>query len=156
MVRDGETVQTTKLYYHKIDKIYYIGEYVAVSYRNILYLLKKSEISENSKIYTLLPRDTSLSPEAFAARRYTSISIYLILLSIASILGGLWITAIISDGKAFIDYTWIFYLFTPIPLSLIGYGIYLIKKKHAGILSIIIGVIVCLMLVLYGSFCFLI
>jgi len=104
----------------------------------------------------LSPRDTSLSPAAFKAGRRNLLSIYLILFSIASIFIALATIGSVADATGeFLRYTWIFYLFTPIPLSLVGYGIYLKKKKYSGALNIIIGVIVCLVLVLYGSFCFL-
>lgn len=155
IVRDGDVCQTTKIYFSKIDKMYYIGEYLAVCYRGVLYLMKTASIPETSRLYTIFPKDTSLSPAAFEASKRTVVSIYLILLSIASVFGGLWTIGLVSDALgSFVDYTWIFYLFIPVPISLICYGIYLKKKKYSGILNVVIGIIICLILALYGSFCF--
>ena len=100
--------------------------------------------------------ETIYSPQSIEASRRTSISLALIVASFGSILAALAIMdRVVVNIDRFIESTWIFFLFIPIPLALMIYGIVLQAQKKKGVMNIVLGALVLAVLCLYGSFCFL-
>ena len=152
---NGEWLQSTKIPYTEIEKMHDMGEFWAIQFRNQLYSIKASCIDENSRLRRLKKPETIYSPQSIEASRRTSISLALIVASFGSILAALAIMdRVVVNIDRFIESTWIFFLFIPIPLALMIYGIVLQAQKKKGVMNIVLGALVLAVLCLYGSFCF--
>ena len=150
---DSDTLETVKIYYHEIEKIYDMDEFLVISFKNRLYPLKKEETPSESRIFILKRPDMTYSAEGTRAAKRTSASIALISASILSIPAALaTIDRVVPDVSRFVDYSWIFLLFIPIPIALSVYGVVLQAQKRSGIMNILIGLVVLVILCLYGSF----
>ena len=150
--RGGEVTHTVKIYYSDIEKIYNFGKHMAILHKNILYPIITAELNTDSKIFNFKRMDHSLSPQAFSTRKRTTVSAYLTALSLAAIPVALGLVIGVADMTGyFIENTWLFYLFAPIPTALIVYGGYLKSKKMSGTLGIVTGALALSAMLGYGS-----
>ena len=83
------------------------------------------------------------------------ISNFLLVLSIASILGALIrVNALSRVNQGFTENMWLFFLFLPIPISSIIFSFYLKKNRYKYRKNLIVGIIMTILLCIYGSFSF--
>ncbi|MBQ3528058.1 MAG: helix-turn-helix domain-containing protein [Clostridia bacterium] len=124
------------------------------------YLLKKSEISENSALYGFLATGSSrnLRREIETEPLYQKvISVILFIASLVMPYVYLFAISVITDnntGTHMIKYMWTGYLFALIPLASIIFGIIQRKNKIHNVKNIVAGAIVFVILCLFGSFTF--
>lgn len=82
-------------------------------------------------------------------------SIILFVASLLSILGGLALVGAVSSvNNLFVENMWLFFLLTPIPIASIVYGFVLKSKGCKYKRNIIVGIIMTVLLCIYGSFTF--
>ena len=154
--RNGEIVRTAKIYYTEIEKRHTFGNYVILQFAGQSYIIKKDILKENS---LLVSCDTARSqrietknPGSFLK----AVSLVLFVASIATIFGAIVATTLISwNINVFVEENmWIFFLFTPIPVTSILFGLYMKKKGYRFRKNIIAGIIMTALLCIYGSFSF--
>ena len=153
--QNGESIHTVKVPFAEIPTIYDLGEKLAIEVDGRLYPLEKSHVAKDSKLYGIKRLDSSMLPSAFSEKLRKTVSLYLTVLSFASIFLALaTIVMMSSKSGSFSSHTWIFFAFTPFPLALAVYGIILKAKKQGGIFGIVLGFFLLAVLCFYGSFAF--
>ncbi len=151
----GELKRRQKIYFSEIEKAVTIGQFLVLTVGGQGYYIKKSELHENSAFYQI-----KKDPEKQEARQAKAglrvISIVLFVCSIASIWSALFGVAVANAvNRGFMEENmWVFFLFTPIPIASIIYGLYLKKNGFKYKKNIIVGIIMTALLCIYGSFSF--
>jgi hypothetical protein len=101
-----------------------------------------------------VPKKTSLT-KAFGIKRAISILLFVAsLLTIWFALICVGIMSVIKLGSTLNENMWMFFLFVPIPIASIVFGYYLKKKGYKYKKNVIVGFIMAVLLLIYGSFSF--
>lgn len=155
IIRNNETVRTSKYYFSEIEQIYNADEYLAVVVRGGYYLLRKSELKENSAFYVHMKRYPAKTVEPKPFNIWRMISIVMFVASLLSIFGAMAaVTEMSQRNKMQIENMWIFYLFALIPAASVVVGFILKAKGDKYKKNIIAGIIMTVILCVYGSFSF--
>lgn len=130
-------------------------KYLTFVYSNLLFTLKKDE--DVTKKLTAQGFFNINNKRAYDIKKSSAVSVALVVASILSLFAGLICVSVVDANNMTIDMTvnmWIFYLFTPIPLASIIYGIVQQRKGYRRKKNIVAGAIVLSLLCIYGSFTF--
>lgn len=153
VIRDGETKSDFKFDFNDIEQFLDYGEYIYVTANAITFILRKSELVQNS-VFTLLLKS---SPEKTVVQKKgsTTTQSVLNLLFVATLFSILIpmpvISLISANDTVFFNYLWIFYLITPIPILSIILGIIYKRKGYKCKKNIVAGIIVLILMCVYGS-----
>lgn len=150
----GETqtqTQTQTVPLSDAEDARFTEHYAVLSFAGQGYLFKKEALAPDSVFLAQEKRVTPLGP-----RRFRTASLLSCLLSVASPAGALICVGILT-GKtgAMTEHMWVFFLFLPFPLALIALGIAGRKKGYPRAGYPIVGVIMAVILCIFGSFTFL-
>ena len=153
VIRDGETKSDFKFDFNDIEQFLDYGEYIYVTANAITFILRKSELVQNS-VFTLLLKS---SPEKTVVQKKgsTTTQSVLNLLFVATLFSILIPMPVISlvsaNDTVFFNYLWVFYLITPIPIISIITGIIYKRKGYKCKKNIVAGIIILILLCIYGS-----
>jgi len=152
--RNNETVNNLKINFNDIEKIQDTGKYLLIIISERFYILSKADLPETSAFYSF----KSFSREKPSRNKYfyllNTLSVLLVIASILSIFFAMFlITDVPADNGSSFN-TWMFYLFTPIPIASIVLGFILKSKGYKYKKNVIVGIIMTVLLCLYGSFYF--
>lgn len=155
LYRNGVQFSWKRFEYKDIKKFYYTKNLVVLRAGNVLYPLPKESF------YNCLPlqRYQDLNPKKKApgphAVGWKIVSLILFIASIASLLGGM---AAVAFAAQFSDHPypdlWVFFLFLPIPIASIVFGIVAKCKGYPQKKNIIVGIVMAVVLTLYGCLTF--
>ena len=155
VIKDGEIIKSTKVYFNEIEKISVIGKLWLIQHRGQSYVFNKDEVSADSPLRTFVDKrhvKVEMNAKKSPLERAATV---LFFLSIASIFGSLIAMAILTEiNHFFIGNTWVLFLFTPISIASIVVGIILKKKGKKYKKNIVVGIIITVILCIYGSFTF--
>ena len=148
--------------FDKIEKVTKAAAYYHLFYGGKIYLIpftvfQKGGHDPETRLEALLKSLMERGKKELTAGRWRWISFGLCFLSIISLSLGLMLSEGIGilSGKAGI-YFWAFYAVLPIPLASVAVGVYLLRQRKMAWKNIVIGVISAFLLVIFGSFPFLI
>ncbi len=121
------------------------------------YIIRKSDLSADSKLFLYIKSNQSLKViESNKARRWRSVSVTTVVASLLSVFAGLIVASVMAAvaGDVFdvTEYLWVMFLFLPIPIFSVVLGLVLKRKGMKYKKNIIVGIIMCCTLCLYGSF----
>lgn len=152
--RDGNT-EDIKVYYGEIRHKADLGEFLVLATDTQNFIIKKAEIHPNSGFYFISPNPKIPNERQKPVGKQRVISIILFVCSIATLWGALIGVAVLSGiNYLTVENTWVFFLFTPIPIASIVFSVYLKKRGYKYKFNLIVGVVMVILLCLYGSFCF--
>lgn len=150
-----EIILTSKFYYSEIALTQVVGDYILFVLGGEECIIKKDALCENSLLWPVINRGKRVSTAEKSKNITKTISIVLFVASIASIFLALSLMTALSDTTSIIpDKMWVLYLFMPIPIASLLFGIFV---KHNGCRykkNIVIGIIMTVILGIYGSFTF--
>ncbi len=123
------------------------------------YIIRKADLKSDSKILLYMKSNNAVKVvPPNTARNWKTLSIIMVIASFASIYGGLMISTAMSEATDnagdFTRYMWTMFLFLPIPIFSIVLGCILKRKGIKYKKNIIVGIIMCCLLCIYGSFTF--
>ena len=151
----GEMTRNSKCYYKDIEQLKQYGSWIFLQYGGQLFLMRQNELKENSGLYAYMYKLSANTKETITPRKWSMASLVLFIASIASLFFGVGVVSVITgENGYFPGNMWILYLFTPIPVSSIILGLMLKAKGYKYKKNIIAGVIVTIMLCIYGAFAF--
>ena len=153
--RNGEITKTHKIYFAEIAKISLSGKFLNIQYGGYIYIFVKDSLIENSRLLAYCESNPDKIEKKDKKSPLSIVSALLAIFSILSIFGAMICAAfLINSNHLQTDNMWVFFLFTPIPIASIIFGCWSKKKgkKHKG--NVIIGIIMTVLLCLYGSFTF--
>ncbi len=153
--RNGETVRTSKTYFQDIEQIQDIGGYLLLIISGQTFILRKGELPANSAVYTLLNRYLAKAVRQPPAGKWKVWSLILFIGSLLSIFGAIFLVGTVSEANHhFNENMWLFFLLTPIPIASIILGFCLRKRGYKYKKNIVAGIIMTVILCIYGSFTF--
>lgn len=153
--RNSEKIRESKCRFEDIEQVRQAGRFILLQFGGQLYIIRKSELKENSFFYAYMYKNPEKVVEKTAPGRWKTTSVILFVFSLFSILGALVTVNIVSGiNGMFTENMWIFYLWVPVPLASTVYGFVMSSKGYSFKKNIIAGLIMIALLCIYGSFTF--
>lgn len=151
--RKNEMVRNSKCYYTDIEQIKQLGKWLFIQFGGQSFIIRKSELKENSAFYSYMYKNPSKITKAPTPSKWRSVSIILFVASLLSLWGALALVNTVSRSSGlFVENMWLFFLLTPIPIASIIVGFVLKAKGCKYKKNIIAGFIITFLLCIYGSF----
>lgn len=148
--RGGEQVRNSKLSFDNLERFFDIGEYILVQNAGQVFALRKSNLKADSFFFTYPKAHPEKFPFARADQKQRFVSGALITLSFAALL---FASPILE--KLGIPNSWILYIFAVFPVASVIYGVVAkIKGYKKYILNLVVGFICAILLLVFGSYCF--
>ena len=155
IIRNEETARTQKVYFDDIKKVESLKNHIILNISDQIFIIKKEILVENSVFFSLGERKCENNDSKKPTDRLKVVSVILLILSIVTIWGGLLGVGILSAfNQAMTENMWVFFLFLTVPIASIAFGFYLKKKGYKYKPNVIVGVIMAVLLCIYGSFTF--
>lgn len=156
---NNEWSYSEKFAFSQMQHIQFFDRFITFENNNKLFVLKAEQIPTTSRLYLILKAKCNDKRTKKSHPGWTAVSIVLFVLSLLSIL-----FAVIAWGKSlsFVatpdsgKQLWVCFFFVPIPVSSI---IFAIEAKSKGMIfrkNMIAGIIMTVLLCLYGSMCFMV
>ena len=148
--RNNEKIYESKCYLKDLEQIQQFDKWMFLQFGGQTFILRKEELKESSTLFSYMYTNPSKIVEKPMNNRWKTLSIILFVASLLSIIGALTLVGVVSSkNNLFVENTWLFFLFIPIPIASIVFGVILKYKKN-----IIVGIIMLVLLCIYGSFSF--
>lgn len=151
--KNTEKTQSLKVNIEEIQQIQDIGKYLIMVCSGLSLILKKSELSQTSIFYTFMKNHPKKTYAMFP-NKWKIWSRLLFIASFLSMLGAVGLTSLAGSGHVLTNNMWLFFTMTPIPIASIVLGVYLKKKGYKYKKNIVAGIIMIIVLCIYGSFTF--
>lgn len=153
--RRGEKKLETKCYFSDIEQIKQQGKWLSLQSGGLLYFMRKEDLKENSMFYSYMYKNPAKTLEQPSPDKWKNASVILFAASLLSILGATTLVGAVSDANGlFTENMWLFFLLTPIPIASTVFGFVLKAKGLKYKKNIIAGIIMTVLLCIYGSFTF--
>lgn len=154
--RSAETVRTAKVYFQDVEQMQDIGKYLLLVFSGQSFVLKKADLSGDSVFYALLKKHSAKAVPQTLPHKWKILSVILFAGSLLSIFGAMLLQTLISNkNHLFVENMWVFFVLTPIPIASIIFGYVLKKKGFKYKKNVVAGIIMAVLLCIYGSFSFL-
>jgi len=154
--RNDETVRESKHKFTDIENVRISGKWFFMQISGQLYILKTNALKRESKFFISTDDKKLKIPTEIKSGKIKIFSIILFAVTILSLFIGFFIVANVSGENSFVpsEYMWILFLFTPVPISSIIFGYVMQAKGYRTKKNIIGGIIMLIILCVYGSFTF--
>ena len=136
-----------------IQKVYFTEKHIILQVSNELYALKADQVDEGSHLHTLYKLAMPKAPMSSARAKWRALSIILFIASISSVMFALLSVSVagtINDKP--VQNMWLFFLYLPIPIASIVFYSLLKRKGIVFKKNLIVGIIMSVLLCIYGSF----
>ena len=153
--KNDEPSETDKFDLRDITKIERKENYIRILAGNRFILLKENEIPPESPFLYYI-NTSPLTKSSQVKSKYHFPATVLFVLSLLSVFFAMAAFILISgfSGSPDIGDIWVFFLFTPIPLASLCFGLFAKKKGYSFKKNIVAGIIIFGLLCAYGSFAF--
>ena len=153
--KNEEITKTLKIYFEDIEKIQSFGNYLVLQITGQSYIIKKDALIPESALIAFCNNTPNKVEAKKPKDTLKIISILLFVLTICTVLGALIGVSLLSEiNQAMTENMWVFFLFLPVPIASVVFGFYLKKKGYKYKKNVIVGVIMAVLLCIYGSFTF--
>lgn len=160
--RMNDKVREIKCYYSEIEKIQELSKWIFLQFAGQFYIIRKDELHESSLFYSYMNMNSYMNKNSEKSvnfiptpTKWRIASITLFVASILSLYGALALTAAASNANGmFIENMWLFFLLTPVTVASTILGFVMKRKGYKYKKNIIVGIIMTVLLCLYGSFVF--
>lgn len=151
--RKNEKVRIFKCYFSDIERIQSVGGYIFFQNGGQSFIVKKSDLKENSFFYSYMYNNPAKTIQQITPDKWRVSSIILFVASLLSVLGALVLVGAVSNvNNLFVENMWLFFLLTPIPIASTVFGFILKSKGYKYKKNIVAGIIMTILLCIYGSF----
>lgn len=151
----NELTRKSKYYFTDIEQIQQLGNWLTLQIGGSGFLFKQNELKSDSTILTYIHKNPSKTITDRMPFKQKILSNLLFIASLLSITGALALTNILSKRNGLsTENMWTFFLFTPITIASIVYGLILKSKGYRYKKNVITGIIMTFLLCIYGSFTF--
>lgn len=152
---NNEKIRDSKFYFTDIEQVQHLDKWLILVINGQSFIIRKSDLKETSLIYSFMYNSPAKAIKATPPAKLSIASTLLFVCSIASLWGGILLTALLSGLNGLdTNNAWAFYLFTPISISSIILGFKLKAMGYKYKKNVITGFIITFLLCVYGSFCF--
>lgn len=149
-----EIIRQSKCYYTDIEKIQNSKNWLFIQFGGQTFIVRKADISSNSALYSYIEQHPKKTINA-NSKIWNIVSWILFAASLLSIFGALnLIDKMASEYEPLPETIWVCFLLTPIPVASIVFGFVLKSKGYRYTKNIIVGIIMTVILCVFGSFVF--
>lgn len=155
MYRQEETISEAKYEYSEIEEIRQYGDWLCIKIASRVGFIRKSQLQPNAILFSYMYQNPGKVKEKRVLDRWWFGSMALFIGSLLSVFAAISLVGTVSMRKGgFIEHMWLFFLLTPIPVASTIFGLILKKKGRKYKKNLIAGIIMTLVLCIYGSFSF--
>jgi len=151
---EGEMCSCAKIPLKDIQKVQYLQDHVLMTINGYAYIFRKSELKPDSVLHTLMKQRAQKKVRPRPTGVWRAISIVTFVITLLCLYGPQVVIVLMKPGYMPAQ-MWVCYLFLPIPMASIAVGYILKKKGYAYKKNVISGIIMTILLCIYGSFVFL-
>lgn len=153
--RENEKVRESKCFFTDIEQIHQFDKWLFLQFGGQMFIIRKSDLKESSAFYSYMYKNPSKTIDASVPSKWKVISNLLFIASLLSIFVALTLVGELSEANGlFVENMWIYFLITPIPIASIVFGFILKSKGYKYKKNIISGIIMFVLLCMFGSFVF--
>ena len=153
--RSGKKTRSQYVRHHDIEKVQQLKNHYLLQIAGQLFIVRKSDLKENSAFYSYLYHNPAKIMQQQMPNRWKITSTVLFVLSFCSIWFALLSATYVSGGYGlYPENMWTFFSVTPIPVSSIVFGFLAKKKGYECKKNIVGGMIMTVLLCIFGSFVF--
>ena len=153
--RHDEKTREMKIYFKDISTVFLLNDWIIFSSGGLNFFIRKGMLKENSVLYSYMYHNPEKIKNIGSGDSRGVISTVLFYASLLSVLAAVALAGFMTgDGGELYKNMWVFFCFTPIPISSLIYGFVLKAKGCKYKKNIIIGIIMTILLCIYGSFSF--
>lgn len=153
--RENEKVHESKYSFTDIEKIQQFDKWLFLQFGGQAFILRKKDLKESSAFFSYMYKNPAKIDDSFANSRWKTLSDLLFVASLLSIFGAMTLVGAVSErNNLFVENMWLFFLFLPIPVASVVIGFVLKKKNCKYKKNVIAGIIIAILLGVYGSFSF--
>lgn len=152
---DNGNKKSITVYFDNIEQIYNYKNYFLISSFGQLFIFKRDEMICNSEIYLSLRNKPSAVIATAKDNIRKTISVLLNIASWLSLLFGFFLVASLTENAySFTDKMWLLFIMIPIPVASLIFSIVITKKGYKFKSNLVSGIIVSIILCIFGSFSF--
>ena len=150
-----EITKTLKFYFDDIEKVHCSRSCLILQISGQSYIIQKEALIPDSKFLILCKGVTNKVEMKPSKDALKVISILLLVLSVCTMAGALLSVAVLTESnQVMTENMWLFFLFLPVPIASVVFGLCLKKKGYKYKKNVIVGVVMAVFLCIYGSFSF--
>lgn len=155
VLRGGNVTKTYNLQFGDIEDVWQFKNHYLLQVSGQIFLFRKSDLKETSALYSYLYNNPSKLKEGMMPNRWKVTSIVLFVLSLGSVYLALLLVSLVSEQNTLSTQNmWLFFTMLPIPIASIVFGYVAKHKGYQCKKNIIGGIIMIVLLCIYGSFSF--
>ena len=153
--RHDEKAREMKIYFKDISTVFLLNGWIIFNSGGLNFIIRKVMLKENSVLYSYMYHNPGKIKNIGSPDSRGVISTVLFYASLLSVLAAVALAGFMTgyDGELYKN-MWVFFCFMPIPISSLIYGFVLKAKGCKYKKNIIIGIIMTILLCIYGSFSF--
>lgn len=150
------TIKTMRVDFADVSKTLETKHLLSVIADGQIFVFKKTELQPNSALYDIFTAPSRSNSPSKLEGVWRILSIVLFIASIACIFAAMVCVSLATDASIVngTENMWIFFLFLPISVSSLAYGIVMKRKGYRAVKNIVVGIIISCLLCTYGSFSF--
>ncbi len=153
--KNNEKARQIKCYYKDIEKVSQCGGWLFFQVAGQSYIVREGQLKESSAFYSYMFKNSKKTTARQIPGKLRTASIILFVASLLSIMLGLNLLSWVSEiNGLFVENTWVFFLMTPITIASVVLGFVLKSKGYKYKKNVIAGIIMTVILCIYGSFSF--
>lgn len=153
--RNNEKTRQLKCYYNDIEGVQQYNNWLFFQVAGQSYIVRKSDLKENSAFYSCMLKKSEKPTNRQIPGKLRTASIILFVASLFSPVIAMNLITLVSERNGlFIENIWIMFLMTPITIASVVLGFVLNSKGYKYKKNVIAGIIMTVILCIYGSFSF--
>lgn len=153
--RHDEKTREMKIYFKDISTVFLLNDWIIFNSGGLNYIIRKDMLKENSVLYSYMYHNPGKIKNIGSPGRRGVISTVLFLASLLTLFAAIALAGFMTGDDGDLNKNmWVFFCFTPIPISSLIYGFVLKAKGCKYKKNVIIGIIMTIFLCIYGSFSF--
>ena len=154
--RKNEKIRESKRYYTDIERIQQSDKWIFFQFGGQIFILRKGDLKQNSAFYAFMYKNPEKIAESPVSRKWEAVSALLFASSLLSVLGAMCLVSAVSElNGRFTENMWLFFLLTPVPVSSAVFGFAVKSDGRRYTKNIVVGIVMTVLLCIYGSFAFL-
>ncbi|MBQ8203516.1 MAG: helix-turn-helix transcriptional regulator [Clostridia bacterium] len=153
--QNGEETRRFKCYFSDINKVFLYDKWILLEFSGQSFIIPRANLKKNTAFFNYISSPKFNYSDPMKDAYWKLGSTILFVASLLSLVIGLALVSHVSEANhLFTENTWLFFLVTPIPIASIVFGFILKAKGHKYKKNIITGIIILILLCIYGSFSF--
>lgn len=154
MSRENDVKKIFKIQYSEIENPCDTGEFLLFQVNGQLFYIRKADLREDTVLFGLFNKTAKIQLSDPKTKKCNVVSWILFFGSLISIYFAMGAVIALSEFNGeFVENTWVFFLFLPITIGSVIFGLKARSKNCKTTKNIVVGIIMSMILFIYGMFC---